>query len=568
MRRLAVIALGVLITAAAAGGAPSPPVFLLSGSQNAGLPDVFVTDADGGDWLSLTGGRGPAWDPAWSPDGSRVVFASNLDTGPSGAGDLYVAAPDGSSLRRLTSDAAVTGPHSVPQWSPDGSTIAYLAGGLTGLWVVPAGGGAPRRLETGTDQLRGPLWSPGGSTLVHVDWSPAGGASIVVVDAASGVPVARFKGSDPAWSPDGSRLAFVDGANRLAVAKADGTSPRELTELRSGQPAWSPDGKRLVFVATTVFTSLPETRFGYPARADVFVVPADGSGAPARLTGPFRFPPNPSGAYPPTAPGYSPDATEILYRLGSAVWRMNPDGTCARPIPGLAGLNEGPYRRPGSAAGPVLACVDLQASAAVDPGQVALGRPAQVRITVENHGDLPAHDVVVNVSPSTPTSFAACEPSCAVGSLTPGASQDVFVDVSSTVPGNAGVHWWVSSRDADSTPDDTAGTASATVLDCTLVGSWGADRLAGTPGADRICGLPGADWLSGGPGDDYLSGGSGNDTIFGGPGHDTILGGGGRDVVFARDGARDWIDCGTEYDIVVADRIDHVHRDCERVLRG
>jgi hypothetical protein len=38
-------------------------------------------------------------------------------------------------------------------------------------------------------------------------------------------------------------------------------------------------------------------------------------------------------------------------------------------------------------------------------------------------------------------------------------------------------------------------------------------------------------------------------------------------VIYARDGQRDWIDCGTEYDIAVVDRVDHVSH-CEKVQRS
>ncbi|HLK46444.1 MAG TPA: hypothetical protein VKT18_10660, partial [Acidimicrobiales bacterium] len=287
MRIFALLALGGLVAVTTASGVPAPPTFLISASQGAGPQDVFVTDADGGGWSSLTGGHGSAWDPSWSPDGTHVVLASNVDAGASGGSDLYVAAADGSTLVRLTSDAAGTGAHSDPQWSADGSTIAYLAGNSSDVWVVPAVGGAPRRLQTTTDQKRGLTWSPVGTTIAFGDWGPSGGPFVIVVDAATGATVARFPGSDPVWSPDGRRIAFVDAAGRLAVAAADGTSALELSRLDAVEPAWSPDGKRIVFAGTVIFTSLPPTRYGYPSRRDVYAVPADGSGSPTRLTGPF-----------------------------------------------------------------------------------------------------------------------------------------------------------------------------------------------------------------------------------------------------------------------------------------
>jgi hypothetical protein len=63
-----------------------------------------------------------------------------------------------------------------------------------------------------------------------------------------------------------------------------------------------------------------------------------------------------------------------------------------------------------------------------------------------------------------------------------------------------------------------------------------------------------------------IDAGSGDDVIYPGAGHDTILGKGGNDIVYARDGQRDYIDCGTEHDIAVVDKLDHVHH-CEVVAR-
>ena len=101
------------------------------------------------------------------------------------------------------------------------------------------------------------------------------------------------------------------------------------------------------------------------------------------------------------------------------------------------------------------------------------------------------------------------------------------------------------------------------------------DTLYGGPGADKLVGGYGQDVLYGGPGNDTLSGGPSIDTLIGGPGHDHIDGGGGRDVIGAQDGERDWITCGTtargsdirERDVVYADRVDVVARDCEVVHR-
>jgi TolB protein len=143
--------------------------------------------------------------PAWSPNGRSIAFASKRD----GRFHVYVMAAEGGEARRLTS-----GPEddTRPSWSPDGRRIAFARAGE--LYSIPAGGGKPHRI---TRELGG--------------------------DA-----------GDPAWSPDGKLIAYDYRApgfstREVWVVDPDGSRPREVTRLKqeSGLPSWSPDGKRIAF---------------------------------------------------------------------------------------------------------------------------------------------------------------------------------------------------------------------------------------------------------------------------------------------------------------------------------
>lgn len=101
----------------------------------------------------------------------------------------------------------------------------------------------------------------------------------------------------------------------------------------------------------------------------------------------------------------------------------------------------------------------------------------------------------------------------------------------------------------------------------TLRGGAGPDTLRGRGGHDRLFGGAGNDRLFGGGGADRLFGGLGKDRLDGGKGRDLLDGGAGADVIAARDGVRDTVRCGGGRDVVVADRVDAVARDCERVKR-
>ena len=100
------------------------------------------------------------------------------------------------------------------------------------------------------------------------------------------------------------------------------------------------------------------------------------------------------------------------------------------------------------------------------------------------------------------------------------------------------------------------------------VGSAGPDVLRGGAGNDTLRGLGGNDRLYGGSGNDRLFGNAGSDRLEGGSGRDLLDAGAGNDRILARDGSVDTIRCGSGRDVVTADRIDKVAKDCETVRRG
>jgi arylsulfatase A-like enzyme len=121
---------------------------------------------------------------------------------------------------------------------------------------------------------------------------------------------------------------------------------------------------------------------------------------------------------------------------------------------------------------------------------------------------------------------------------------------------------------------------------CTIFGTKGDDLLRGTANYDVLCARegwddvhagpandvvlagPGGDRVWGGDGNDSLSGGPGNDRLRGRAGADRLFGEEGNDAIAASDAARDDVVCGPGRDVVLADRVDRVARDCEVVRRA
>ena len=223
--------------------------------------EVCVMNADGTNVVTVTSGDVTPSSfnrhPSWSPDGTRFIFMSNR----SGfrKAEIWVANADGSGLLRLTTNVQLgsdgQGPifssDFDPAWSPDGSKIAFVSNrdGLTDteLYVMNTDGTNPVRLTSDGLDDRMPTWSPDSQRIAFAK-SNGVGIHIINRDGTNLVAVASASASSwPAWSPDGLRLAFVqldpnnNFINTIFIAKTDGTDKIKLTNTASARaPSWAP----------------------------------------------------------------------------------------------------------------------------------------------------------------------------------------------------------------------------------------------------------------------------------------------------------------------------------------
>jgi Tol biopolymer transport system component len=266
-----------------------------------------------------------------SPDGSKIVFASNRKLYGSDAfntrfaRNIWLANSDGTGAIPLTKLTASGADSFDPVWSPDGTKIVFsshraLDGSdasnvnfTSNIWVVNADGTAATPLTKITavnaDSFF-PGWSPNGTKVTFesarkLDGSDAANVSftyniwVVNTDATGAIPLTKLTAFNahslnPVWSPDGSKIAFQssrksDGTDsfntnftkNIWVVNADGTGAIPLTKLTAGNadsvsPTWSSDGSRIFFHSARKIDGSDAANTNVPA-INIWVINADGS---------------------------------------------------------------------------------------------------------------------------------------------------------------------------------------------------------------------------------------------------------------------------------------------------
>lgn len=188
----------------------------------------------------------------------------------------------GTGMRQLTNDSGLA---EDPALTPDGTRVAYASDrsgqGNLDIWVQPVEGGAPTQLTNDPSDDREPVFSPDGKYVAFRSERNGGGIFTIPMQG-GGSQLIAAEGRRPRYSPDGRWIAYwvgppglspkAAGAYKVFIVPASGGEPKQIQGdfASCTYPIWSPDSKAILLLGR------PDASRNGPGAIDWWLVPIDG----------------------------------------------------------------------------------------------------------------------------------------------------------------------------------------------------------------------------------------------------------------------------------------------------
>src|SRR5918994_1015515 len=257
--------------------------------------EIFTMTSNGTGARQLTTNAEHDVEPTLSPDGTRIAYMSRGDqtSNPEGDWEIYVMnAADGSGNRNLTDNGANVD-DLVPNFSPDGTRIAYQSRGAQTsnpegddeVYAMNASDGTGKKNLSNnylTIDDYDADFSPDGTKIAYSSHgaqasNPEGDSEVYVMNALDGAGQTNLSNTGasvaedvPQFSPDGTKVAYQTSGTQTsnpegdpevyAMNAMDGTAKRNLTNngINEVGPVFSPDGTKIAYLSRGVQSSNPE----------------------------------------------------------------------------------------------------------------------------------------------------------------------------------------------------------------------------------------------------------------------------------------------------------------------
>ncbi len=229
-------------------------------SNTTSKDEIYVADLFLGEARAVTNNRATVLTPRWSPDGRKIIFTGFYKTH---SADIFQL--DTNTLN-ITDYARYNGTNMGGRYSPDGSRVAFvigIAGGSTNLYIgTPDGRSKPAQITSSPDAKASPCFSPDGQRIV---FTMEPGPQLYVMPATGGTPKRLNTGgiysAEPDWSRANPNLIVFStnrttiGIHDLSTGKTRFITPKNASRQPIGgdfvEPSWLPDGRHIVCTQRT-----------------------------------------------------------------------------------------------------------------------------------------------------------------------------------------------------------------------------------------------------------------------------------------------------------------------------